>query len=68
MCCNPTVCFKIRVIKFKYCCSSAISQTLLNFKSQFCPKEEVGDYDNIALNQRIIKEIRVLLSVDQDLH
>ena len=64
MCCNPTVCFKIRVIKFKYCCSSAISHV----KSQFSPKEEVGGYDNIALNQRIIIEIRVLLSVDQDPH
>ena len=45
-----------------------ISQTLLNFKSQLSPKEEVDSYDNIALNQRTIIEIRLLLSVDEDLH
>ena len=29
-----------------------ISQPLLNVESQFPQKEEVGSYDNIALNQR----------------
>ena len=29
-----------------------ISKPLPNFKSQFSQKEEVGSYDNIALNQR----------------
>ena len=52
ICCNPTVCSKNRVIRFKFCCNSMISQPLPNFKSQFCQKEEVGSYDNIALNQR----------------
>ena len=29
-----------------------ISQSLSNLKSQFSQKEDVGSYDNIALNQR----------------
>ena len=48
MCCNPAVCFKIRVIKFKSYCNSKISQHL------FFQKEEVVSYDNIALNQRYV--------------
>ena len=28
-----------------------ISQPLANFKTQFSEKDEVGSYDNIALNQ-----------------
>ena len=32
-----------------------ISQPLPNFKTQFYQKEEVGRYDNIALNQRYNK-------------
>ena len=56
MCCNPTVCFKIRVIKFKSYCNSKISQHLQNFKTLFFffQKEEVVSYDNIALNQRYV--------------
>ena len=50
--CNPIVCFKTRVIGFKFCCNSTVSQPLPNFKSEFSPKDEVGSYDNIALNQR----------------
>ena len=46
MCCNPTICFKIWVIK--------LSQPLPNFKIQSSRKEEVGSYDNIALGQRNI--------------
>ena len=30
-----------------------ISQPLPNFKTQFSQKEDVGSYDNIALNQHI---------------
>ena len=52
ICCYSTVCFKIRAIKFKFGCNSMISQSLANCKSQFSKKEEVGSYDNIALNQR----------------
>ena len=52
ICCNPTVCFIIRLIKFNFCCNSMISQPLSNLKTQFSSKEEVGTYDNIALNQR----------------
>ena len=52
MCCNPTVCCKIRVIKFNFCCNSMISQHLQNFGTQFSQKQEVGSYDNIVLNQR----------------
>ena len=52
MCCNTTICFKIRVIKYKFCCKYMISQPLPNFKSQFSQNVEAGSYDNIALNQR----------------
>ena len=31
-----------------------ISEPLPNFKTQYSQKEEVGSYDNIALNQRCI--------------
>ena len=31
-----------------------ISQPLPNLKTQFSQKEEVGSYDNIALNQRSV--------------
>ena len=31
-----------------------ISQPPPNFKTQFSQDEEVGSYDNIALNQRIV--------------
>ena len=54
MCCNSTVSFKIRVIKFNFCCNTMISKYLPNFKTQLSQKEEVGSYDNIALNQRIM--------------
>ena len=52
MYCNRTIYFKTRVIKFKFCCNSMISQPLPNFKTQFSPKDEVGSYDNIEPNQR----------------
>ena len=52
MFCNPTVCFKIWVIQFKFCCNSMISHPLLKFRTQFSQNEEVGSYDSIALNQR----------------
>ena len=61
MCCNLTVCSKIRVIKFKFCCNPMISQPLPNFKSQFSQKEEVGSYDNVALNQRFLHAYYSLL-------
>ena len=31
-----------------------ILQPLPNFKTQFSPKDEVGSYDNIELNQRFV--------------
>ena len=34
-----------------------ISQSLSNFKSQISQKEDIGSYDNIALNQRSIYKI-----------
>ena len=49
---NPTVCFKIKIIKFKFCCNSVVSQPLPNLKTQFSQKEDVDSYDNIALKQR----------------
>ena len=52
MCCNPTVYFKIRVVKINLCCNSMISQPLPNYNTKFSQKERVGSYDNIALNQR----------------
>ena len=48
MCCNPTVCFEIRVIKVKFCRHYMISQPLPNFKTQFSQKEDVGSYDKIC--------------------
>ena len=56
ICLNPTACFKIRLIKFKFCGYSMISQPLSNakIKTQFIKKEEVTNYDNIALNQGCI--------------
>ena len=54
MYCNRTICLKIRVIKYKFCCNSMISQPLPNFKTQFSPKDEMCSYDNIALNQRYL--------------
>ena len=53
--CNRTICFRIRVTKFKFSCKSMISQPLPIFKPLFSPKDEVGSYDNIAPNQRYIK-------------
>ena len=53
MCCNPTVCFNIRVIKFKFYCNSMIPQPLANFITVFFfQKDEAGSYDNIARTQR----------------
>ena len=49
--CNPTVCFKIRLIKIKFCCNSIIVQPLPNVKTQFSQKEEDSGYDSIARNQ-----------------
>ena len=61
MCYNSTVCFKIRVIKFIFYCNSIIAEPLPNFQSKFSQKEEVGSYNNIALNQRyILVEDRVI--------
>ena len=38
-----------------------IAEPLPNFQTQFSKKEEVGSYDNIALNQRyILVEDRVI--------
>ena len=39
MCCNPTICFKIRIIKLFFI--SMISHPLPNVKSQFSKKEEL---------------------------
>ena len=51
MYCNRSIWFNIQVIKFKFCCNLMILQPLPNFKTQIYQKEEVGSYDNIALNQ-----------------
>ena len=52
MCSNPAVCYKVQIIKFKFCCNDIISQPLLNFKSHFSQKKgEFGIYDSIALKQ-----------------
>ena len=34
-----------------------ISENRLNFQTQFSQKEEVGSYDNIALNHRIMPNL-----------
>ena len=59
---NPTVCFQIWVIKFKFCCIDMILEPLPNFKTQFSQKEEVGSYDNTPLNQRygLVRQISTL--------
>ena len=49
---NRTVCFKIIANKFQFGSYSMISQPLPNLRTQFSTKDEVGTYDNIALNQR----------------
>ena len=40
MCCNTIVFFKIRVITFKFCCNTMISQPIPNFKSQISQKKK----------------------------
>ena len=64
MCCDPTVCFKIRVIKSNFCFNSMISQPLHNFIIRFSQKELVGSYDNIELNQRYVRVARRSLPKD----
>ena len=69
MCCNPTVCFNIRMIQFKLCCKSMTSQPLPNFKREFSQKEEVGSYDNIALNQPyVVPMLRMAVAFADTLH
>ena len=47
MFCIPTICFKIRIIKFKICCRNfMISQPLPKCKTQFFQEDEVCSYDN----------------------
>ena len=65
MCCNSKICYKIRVIKFKYYCNSIYSQLLPNLKTQFSQKEEVDSYDNIALNQRFVLHFLLLQFVNR---
>ena len=63
VCCHPTVRFKIRVIKFKFCCNSVILQPLPSFQAQLShEKEKFGCYDNIALNQRYLKTYSSVLT------
>ena len=52
MCCNPTVCCIIQVLKFNFCCNSVISQPPPHFQTQFSQRKKVGSYDNIALSHR----------------
>ena len=64
MYCTRTICFRIRVIKFEFWVTSMILQPLPNFKTQFSPKDEVGSYDNNALNQRDMR-VSILLGVSR---
>ena len=41
-------------INFKFCCNTMIPHLHPNVQTQFAEKEEVGSYDNIAMNQRIV--------------
>ena len=60
MCCNLTVCFKIRVMRCKICFNHMNSQPLPNLKTQFSQKEDAGSYDNTALNQRYDPEYKTI--------
>ena len=37
----PEFAFKIRVLKFQFCCNSMVSQPLPNFKTRFSPKRRI---------------------------
>ena len=44
------------------------SQLLPNYKTQFSQKEEVGSYDNIALNQRHACRSHLKTVIGESLH